>query len=108
MGGTRLTLLTASAQAETNTPTVKSITLPTCSTEYLFPLIAPAIIVVTDPNDLKIICTGTEMLKAKAQLFNMLTAKNMKAIKAHLDRGTERVFSSPLLGDDLLEEKRDD
>jgi hypothetical protein len=33
-------------------------------------------------------CTGTLMLNANAQLFSMLIAKNMKAMNAHLDGGT--------------------
>jgi len=33
-------------------------------------------------------CTGTLMLKAKAQLFSMLMPKNMTAMKAHLRSGT--------------------
>jgi hypothetical protein len=38
------------------------------------------------------ICTGTEMLKAKAQLFIMLMVKNNTALMHHLRNGT---------GDDL-------
>lgn len=36
--------------------------------------------VVTLPNERKMICTGTEMLNAKAQLLSMLTAKNIRAM----------------------------
>jgi len=75
-----LTLLPASANAETNTPSVSITTLPTCNAEYLFPCNAPAAMVVTLPNERRMICTGTEMLNAKAQLLSMLTAKNIKAI----------------------------
>jgi hypothetical protein len=49
---------------------------------------APANIVVTLPNERKIMCTGTEMLKAKAQLLSMFMAKNMMAMYAHLRMGT--------------------
>jgi hypothetical protein len=67
-----LTLLIESAQALTSTPTVRITTLVTCSFEYLFPLTTPASMVVTLPKLRKMMCTGTEMLKAKAQLFSML------------------------------------
>jgi hypothetical protein len=67
-----LTLLIESAQALTSTPTVSITTLVTCSLEYRFPLTTPASMVVTLPKLRRIMCTGTEMLKANAQLFSML------------------------------------
>ena len=67
-----LTLLIESAHALTSTPTVSITTLVTCSFEYLFPLTTPASIVVTLPKLRRMMCTGTEMLNANAQLFNML------------------------------------
>jgi hypothetical protein len=70
------------------TPTVNNATLAICTGEYFFPLNQPAAIVVTDPKLRKMICTGTLMLKAKAQLFNILTAKNMAADVHHLRIGT--------------------
>lgn len=66
------TLLIESAHALTSTPTVNKTTLDTCSFEYRFPLTTPANIVVTLPKLRKIMCTGTEMLNANAQLFSML------------------------------------
>jgi hypothetical protein len=70
--GNGLTLLIESAQALTSTPTVSITTLVTCNFEYLFPLTTPASIVVTLPKLRRMMCTGTEMLNANAQLFNML------------------------------------
>ena len=52
----------------------------------------PAAIVVTLPKLLRMIWTGTEMLKAKAQLFSILTVKNSVALTHHFRNGT---------GDDL-------
>lgn len=49
--------------------------------------------VVTLPNERKMMCTGTEILNAKAQLFSILTPKNMEAMNAHFRRGTVRVRS---------------
>jgi hypothetical protein len=82
----------ASAQADTMTPKVKTATENTCRGVYLFPRIHPAAMVVTLPKLLRMIWTGTEMLNAKAQLFNMLTVKNSAALMHHLRKGT---------GDDL-------
>jgi hypothetical protein len=82
----------ASAQAETITPSVSMATENTCKKVYLFPRSHPAAIVVTLPKLLRMIWTGTEMLKAKAQLFNMLMVKNNTALMHHLRNGT---------GDDL-------
>ncbi len=46
------------------------------------------IIVVTLLKLRRIMCMGTLMLNAKAQLLSMLMLKNMTAIKAHLRKGT--------------------
>jgi hypothetical protein len=52
------------------------------------PRIQPAAMVVTLPKLLRMIWTGTEMLNAKAQLFNMLTVKNRTALVTHFRKGT--------------------
>lgn len=44
--------------------------------------------VVTLPKLLRMMWTGTEMLKAKAQLFIMLTVKNKAALTHHFRKGT--------------------
>ena len=44
--------------------------------------------VVTLPKLRRMMCTGTLMLKANAQLFSMLIMKNATAMKAHLRTGT--------------------
>jgi hypothetical protein len=49
--------------------------------------------VVTLPKLRKMICTGTEMLNANAQLLSILTAKNMSATKPHLRKGTAGDFN---------------
>ena len=77
MGYIRHTLRLASAHAATTTPTVNAATLPTCTLLYLLPIVHPTAIVCTLPKLLRIICMGTEMSKAKAQLLSMLTLKNM-------------------------------
>jgi hypothetical protein len=74
------------------TPVVRIATENTCRPVYLLPRIHPAAIVVTLPKLLRMMWTGTEMLKAKAQLFNMLTVKKSTALMHHLRNGT---------GDDL-------
>ena len=45
------------------------------------------------------------MLKAKAQLLSMLTAKNMTAMKAHFSRGTVRVRRKMLADEEPGEEE---
>jgi hypothetical protein len=70
------------------TPRVKKATEKICSRVYLFPRSQPAAMVVTLPKLLRIICTGTEMLKAKAQLFIMFTVKNNAALTHHFRKGT--------------------
>ena len=47
------------------------------------------------------------MLKEKAQLLSMLTAKNMTAMKAHFSRGTVRVRRKRLLDEEPGEEEED-
>jgi len=74
------------------TPKVKIATENTCKRVYLLPRSHPAAIVVTLPKLLRMMWTGTEMLKANAQLFIMLTVKNNAALTHHLRNGT---------GDDL-------
>lgn len=44
--------------------------------------------VVTLPKLLRMMWTGTEILKANAQLFNILTVKNKTALVTHLRKGT--------------------
>ena len=70
------------------TPMVRTATENTCRLVYLFPRSHPAAIVVTLPKLLRMMWTGTEMLKANAQLFSMLTVKNNKALMHHLRKGT--------------------
>jgi hypothetical protein len=82
----------ASAQADTITPKVNIATENTCKRVYLLPRNHPAAIVVTLPKLLRMMCTGTDMLNAKAQLFIMLTVKNSAALMHHFRNGT---------GDDL-------
>jgi hypothetical protein len=82
----------ASAKADTITPAVRKATEMICTGVYFFPRIQPAAIVVTLPKLRRMMCTGTEMLKAKAQLFSILTAKNNVALMHHFRKGT---------GDDL-------
>lgn len=55
---------------------------------YFFPRSHPAIIVVTLPKLRNIMCTGTDMLNANAQLFIMLTVKNRPALIHHFRNGT--------------------
>jgi hypothetical protein len=88
----KYTLLSASANAETNTPKVKSTTLPTWNKLNRLPCKAPASIVVTLPKERRMMWTGTEMLNAKAQLLSMFTPKNMSAMYAHLRIGTAGVL----------------
>jgi hypothetical protein len=78
----------ASAHADTMTPKVRIATENTCRRVYLFPRNHPAAIVVTLPKLLRIMWTGTEMLKAKAQLFSMLTVKKSAALMHHFRNGT--------------------
>ena len=70
------------------TPNVKTATEKTCKGVYFLPRIQPAIIVVTLPKLLRMMWTGTEILKANAQLFNMLTVKNKAALTHHFRNGT--------------------
>lgn len=84
-----LTLLFASAHALVTTPTVNAATLPTCTRLYLLPHNHPTANVCTLPKLRSMICIGTEMLNANAQLFNMFTPKNRSAIKARRSRGIE-------------------
>jgi len=70
------------------TPNVNMATENTCRRVYLLPRSQPAAIVVTLPKLLRIIWTGTEILKAKAQLFIMLTVKNNAALMHHFRNGT--------------------
>lgn len=54
--------------------------------------------VVTLPKLRRMMCTGTLILKANAQLFSMLMPKNMDAMNAHLEIGTfdlRRVYAPP-------------
>ena len=83
-----LTLRSESAHALIRTPNVSNITLTTCSKLYRLPRITPASIVVTLPKLRKMMCTGTLMSYAKAQLFSMLIAKCIVATSAHLETGT--------------------
>jgi hypothetical protein len=62
------------------TPRVSTSTEMNCMTEYDFPFSQPAVMVVTLPKLRRMMWAGTLMLKAKAQLFSMLTAKNMEAL----------------------------
>jgi hypothetical protein len=78
----------ASAHADTITPSVKIATEKTCRKVYLLPRNHPAAIVVTLPKLLRIMWTGTEILKAKAQLFSILTVKNNAALTHHFRKGT--------------------
>lgn len=78
----------ASAHADTMTPSVRTATENTCRLVYLFPRNHPAAIVVTLPKLLRMIWTGTEMLKANAQLLSMLTVKNNTALTHHFRNGT--------------------
>lgn len=78
----------ASAKAETITPAVRIATEKICIGVYFLPRIHPAAMVVTLPKLRRIMCTGTEMLNAKAQLFSMLTAKNNVALMHHFRKGT--------------------
>ena len=82
------TLEAASAQADITTPIESNATEMTCIWEYFFPRSHPAPMVVTLPKLRRMICTGTDILNAKAQLFSILTAKNIAALKAHLRNGT--------------------
>jgi hypothetical protein len=70
------------------TPRVKMATEKICKLEYFFPRSHPAAIVVTLPKLLRMMWTGTEMLKANAQLFIMLTVKNNAALMHHFLNGT--------------------
>lgn len=79
----------ASAHADTMTPRVNMATENTCSGVYLLPRSQPAAIVVTLPKLRRMMWTGTEMSKAKAQLFNILTVKNKAALMHHLRNGTD-------------------
>lgn len=83
-----LTFDDASAQADTMTPKVRMATEKICRGEYLFPRRYPAAIVVTLPKLRSMMWTGTDMLNANAQLFNMLTVKNSTALVTHLRNGT--------------------
>jgi hypothetical protein len=67
---------------------VRIATEKTCSGVYLFPRNHPAAMVVTLPKLLRMMCTGTEILKANAQLFNMFTVKNKAALMHHFRKGT--------------------
>jgi hypothetical protein len=84
----RVTFDCASAHADTMTPKVRIATENTCKLVYLFPRNHPAAIVVTLPKLLRMMWTGTEMLKANAQLFSMLTVKNRTALMHHFRNGT--------------------
>jgi len=60
--------------------------------------------VCTLPKLLSIMCIGTEILNAKAQLFSILTAKKSKARRARRERG---IFGEAMLtdvGEGVLEE----
>ena len=81
-------MLSESAHALTSTPVVSNATLNTCSALYRLPRMTPAAMVVTLPKLRRMMCTGTLMLKAKAQLFSMLMLKNMAATKHHRRKGT--------------------
>jgi hypothetical protein len=78
----------ASAHADTMTPKVRIATEKICNRVYLFPRNHPAAIVVTLPKLLRMIWTGTDMLKAKAQLFIIFTVKNNAALMHHFRKGT--------------------
>ena len=75
------------------TPTVKIATEKTCRGVYLLPRSHPAAMVVTLPKLLRMMCTGTEMSKAKAQLFIMLTVKNNAALTHHFRNGTGELLT---------------
>ena len=83
-----LTWFSESPHALISTPTVRNITLRTCNGLYRLPRRTPATIVVTLPKLRRMICTGTLILYANAQLLSMLIPKNIAAINAHLDTGT--------------------
>jgi len=70
------------------TPMVRTATENICRGVYFFPRKYPAAIVVTLPKLLRMMWTGTEMLKANAQLFIILTVKNSMALVSHLWNGT--------------------
>jgi hypothetical protein len=70
------------------TPSVRTATEKTCKGVYLLPRNHPAAIVVTLPKLLRMMWTGTDMLKANAQLFSMLTVKNSAALTHHFLKGT--------------------
>lgn len=69
------------------TPTVSAATAHICSTLYRFPHRYPTVNVVTLPKLRRMMCSGTEMWKANAQLLSMLTAKNMSAMQARRRSG---------------------
>jgi len=55
------------------TPSVSAHTDATCTREYRLPLSQPAPMVVTLPKLRRMMCTGTLMSNANAQLLSMLT-----------------------------------
>ena len=70
------------------TPRVSTATEKIWTGVYLLPRNHPAAMVVTLPKLLRMIWTGTEISKAKAQLFIMLTVKNKAALMTHFLNGT--------------------
>lgn len=70
------------------TPNVKMATEKICKGLYFLPRSQPAAMVVTLPKLLRMMCTGTDMLNANAQLFIMLTVKNKAALTHHFRKGT--------------------
>jgi hypothetical protein len=78
----------ASAIAAIMTPMVSIATPSICPLLYLVPQRKPTIMVVTLPPLRKMICTGTDILKPKAKLFNMFTVKNSSTLGIHRVMGT--------------------